>query len=384
MVLAVPGPNKVRRDCSEALCGGASSLYHCPPRRRAHCAAIGRRAVHQGGGSRDSRGQGKPRAEDDPKDHANRGPSSQRRRRKGSADSEAFGQRPGGGHRGDLRQATRWSRPSPFAAFLYNRFHVCPHLQLTPYEAAFGGKPYAGRLCIFGETVYGKMVTPYKGRAQWVAGAWVGINPANDTHSILTDKGAIEAASVRRAATQEPPSKFCGLPWEAASAVLRPKKAKRVGPVAVAFPVADQAPKGRDDDEHGPSSDEEARAVEQAAQALESAKALEEKARDEKAHASDSSEEMIAGEAAPPSRAGSPQRRPEQAAAASAGTKPAPSGPTRRHRERHRPAPRGPTRRHRERHRPAPSGPTRRHRERHRPAPSGPTRRRTLTTATRP
>ncbi|CAE7231548.1 RE1, partial [Symbiodinium microadriaticum] len=66
----------------------------------------------------------------------------------------------------------------------------------------------------------------------------------------------------------------------------------------------------------------EARAVEQAAQALESAKALEEeKARDEKAHASDSSEEMIAGEAAPPSRAGSPQRRPEQAAAASAGTK---------------------------------------------------------------
>ncbi|CAE7221970.1 RE1, partial [Symbiodinium sp. KB8] len=56
--------------------------------------------------------------------------------------------------------------------------------------------------------------------------------------------------------------------------------------------------------------------------ALESAKALEEeKARDEKAHASDSSEEMIAGEAAPPSRAGSPQRRPEQAAAASAGTK---------------------------------------------------------------
>ena len=204
---------------------------------------------------------------------------------------ETYGKLPVGA---DLRL---WAQPH--AAFLYNRFHVCPHLQLTPYEAAFGGKPYAGRLCVFGETVYGKMVTPYKGGAQWIAGAWVGISPANGTHSILTDKGAIEAASVRRAATQEPPSKFCGLPWETASAVLRPKRAKRVGPVAVAFPVADEAPKGREDDEHGPSSDEEARAVEQAAQALESAKALEEKAPDEKAHPSDSSEEMIAGRGGP-------------------------------------------------------------------------------------
>ena len=98
MVLAVPGPNKGGIALHEALCGGASSLYHCPPRRGAHCATIGRRAVHQGGGSRDSRGQSKPRAEDDPEDHANRGPSSQRRRRKGSADGEAFGQHPGGGH----------------------------------------------------------------------------------------------------------------------------------------------------------------------------------------------------------------------------------------------------------------------------------------------
>ena len=36
-----------------------------------------------------------------------------------------------------------WAQPH--AAFLYNRFHVCPHLQMTPYEAAFGGKPYAGK-----------------------------------------------------------------------------------------------------------------------------------------------------------------------------------------------------------------------------------------------
>ena len=72
--------------------------------------------------------------------------------------------------------------------------------------------------------------------------------------------------------------------------------------------------------------------MEQAAQALESAKALEEKARDEKAHASDSSKEMIAGEAAPPSRTSSPQRRPEQASAAS-------SARPRKHRSRHRPAP---------------------------------------------
>ncbi|CAE7764399.1 unnamed protein product [Symbiodinium sp. CCMP2592] len=57
--------------------------------------------------------------------------------------------------------------------------------------AAFGGKPYNGKLCIFGETVYDKMVTPYKGGAQWIAGAWVGPNPANGTHNILTDKGAI-------------------------------------------------------------------------------------------------------------------------------------------------------------------------------------------------
>ena len=67
---------------------------------------------------------------------------------------ETYGKLPVGA---DLRL---WAQPH--AAFLYNRFHVCPRLQLTPYEATFGGKPYAGRLCIFGETVYGKMVTPYK------------------------------------------------------------------------------------------------------------------------------------------------------------------------------------------------------------------------------
>ncbi|CAE7197298.1 RE1 [Symbiodinium sp. CCMP2592] len=142
-----------------------------------------------------------------------------------------------------------WSQQH--AAFLHNRFHVCPHMQLTPYEAAFGGKPYAGKLCIFGETVYGKMVTPYKGGAQWIAAAWAGPNPTNGTHNILTDK------------------------------------------VAVAFPTV-AAPPERDDDEHGPSSDEEANAVEKAA------KEIAEKA------GSDTSEEMIKGDGPPPS----PKRRP--------------------------------------------------------------------------
>ena len=64
--------------------------------------------------------------------------------------------------------------------------------------------------------------------------------------------------------------------------MLRPKRAKRVGPVAVAFPVADEAPKGREDDEHGPSSDEEARAVaEQASAASAGTKRKAEEAQEE-------------------------------------------------------------------------------------------------------
>ena len=187
-----------------------------------------------------------------------------------------------------------WAQPH--AAFLYNRFHVCPHLQMTPYEAAFGGKPYAGKICIFGETVFAKMSTPYKGGAQWVVGAWM--SPSSGMRHVITDKGGIEAASVRRSADQQPPGKFCGLPWQVSSAVLRPKTSKKIGPVAVTFPIA-AAPPTRDDDEHGPSSDEEANAVEEAAKNL-----------TEKGAASDTSEEMIKGDRPPPSRTPSARREP--------------------------------------------------------------------------
>ena len=125
----------------------------------------------------------------------------------------------------------------------------------------------------------------------------MGPSPSSGMHHVITDRGGIEAASVRRAADQQPPGKFCGLPWQVSSAVLRPKTGKKIGPVAVTFPIA-AAPPTRDDDEHGPSSDEEANAVEEAAKNLV-----------EKGAASDTSEEMIKGDRPPPSRTPSPRRQ---------------------------------------------------------------------------
>ena len=178
------------------------------------------------------------------------------------------------------------------AAFLYNRFHVCPHMQLTPFEAAFGGKPFDGKLCIFGETVYGKAITPYKGGAQWILGIWVGANTSNGSHHILTEKGAVEAAAVRRSSEQHPPTKFGGLPWMSLSAVVRPRKVKKLGPEPIAFPVVDSAPAEptapMPREALAPPRDEEAEAVEQAAKQLEAT-----------SQRSDSSDELIAGEMAP-------------------------------------------------------------------------------------
>ena len=114
------------------------------------------------------------------------------------------------------------------AAFLYNRFHVLQNFQKTPYELAFGGQPYKGKLCTFGETVFGKLVTPYKGGAQWCTGIWAGVNPHNGAHHILTENGAIESNAVRVSAEQLDVAKFKGLPWETKAVVIKIKK--RVAP----------------------------------------------------------------------------------------------------------------------------------------------------------
>ncbi|CAE7447090.1 GIP, partial [Symbiodinium sp. CCMP2456] len=140
----------------------------------------------------------------------------------------------------DLRA---WSHSH--ASFLYNRFNVVAGLQRTPYEMAHGGKPVTAKLCCFGEVVFGKVPRSFKGEPVMIDGMWVGISEHNGTDWVLTEHGAVQATSVRRASkelqlpTKELLEKYHGLPWE--KTTVEKKRRKRAPVVPLAAPLADVA-----------------------------------------------------------------------------------------------------------------------------------------------
>ncbi|CAE7417809.1 GIP, partial [Symbiodinium sp. CCMP2456] len=140
----------------------------------------------------------------------------------------------------DLRA---WSHSH--ASFLYNRFNVVAGLQRTPYEMAHGGKPVTAKLCCFGEVVFGKVPRSFKGEPVMIDGMWVGISEHNGTDWMLTEHGAVQATSVRRASkelqlpTKELLEKYHGLPWE--KTTVEKKRRKRAPVVPLAAPLADVA-----------------------------------------------------------------------------------------------------------------------------------------------
>ncbi|CAE7202129.1 unnamed protein product, partial [Symbiodinium necroappetens] len=129
------------------------------------------------------------------------------------------------------------------AAFIYNRFHVLPGLNKTPFELAYGGKLFEQKLCEFGEIVYGRVLRKYKGEAQWIKGVWCGINPHNGSHRLMSTFGHIECNAVRRGTAEvqmtaaEIEKEMFGLPWEHGIVEKRRQAKRRQAPTAIGAPV---------------------------------------------------------------------------------------------------------------------------------------------------
>ena len=83
------------------------------------------------------------------------------------------------------------------AAFLVNRFRVLEKCGKTSHELATG-RPYKGKLALFGESVMFKRMVQYKGSNVFQRGVWVGKHPWNDSHIVLTSEGAFESRTIRR------------------------------------------------------------------------------------------------------------------------------------------------------------------------------------------
>ena len=71
------------------------------------------------------------------------------------------------------------------AAWLLNRYHIHSALGMTPYQCVYG-RPYLGRICGFGSTVYGLVGTASKYKPRWTKGAWL-TKDGSDQNVIATD-----------------------------------------------------------------------------------------------------------------------------------------------------------------------------------------------------
>ena len=129
------------------------------------------------------------------------------------------------------------------AAFIYNRYHLLPGVNRTPFELAYGGKVYNQKLCEFGEVVYGRVIRKYKGEAQWLKGIWCGVNPHNGAHRLMSAFGHLECNAVRRGTAEiqmtaaEIEAEMFGLPWEHGIVEKRRQARRRAPPIAVGVPV---------------------------------------------------------------------------------------------------------------------------------------------------
>ena len=82
------------------------------------------------------------------------------------------------------------------ASWLHNRFAV--RQGQTAYERCCD-RMYTGRLCMFGETVFGYLKTSLKGAPRWTKGVWLGKTQSNDCHILSTPGSKLFVTrSVRR------------------------------------------------------------------------------------------------------------------------------------------------------------------------------------------
>ena len=83
------------------------------------------------------------------------------------------------------------------ACWLLNRYHVTSATGMTAYLSV-KGRPYRGRVCCFGETVYGLDPLQAKYKSQWRPGAWLRKDHMDHDLILVNDNEVVRCKAVRK------------------------------------------------------------------------------------------------------------------------------------------------------------------------------------------
>eukprot|EP00434_Breviolum_minutum_P036030 symbB.v1.2.031909.t1/scaffold3757.1/size50859/1 len=86
-------------------------------------------------------------------------------------------------------------------AWLVNKFHKSSTTGLTAFQCVHG-RPYRGRICTFGESVYGHDAKQSKYRLQWREGLWLGKDNFDHDLVAVGDNEVLRCKAVRKASEE--------------------------------------------------------------------------------------------------------------------------------------------------------------------------------------
>ena len=107
------------------------------------------------------------------------------------------------------------------AAWLLNRFHVSSATDMTAFMS-LRGRPYKGRVCLFGQVVYALDALQAKYTAQWRRGVWLGKDEADMDIVAVGSREIIRSKAVRKTAEEWDATLLVALeigPWDAKKSV---------------------------------------------------------------------------------------------------------------------------------------------------------------------
>lgn len=82
------------------------------------------------------------------------------------------------------------------ASWIYNRFHVHATMKVTPYQVLHG-RPYRGKITLFGQVVFGLDPLIKKYRPAWRKGIWLGKDGANQDIVATSDSEITRSKAIR-------------------------------------------------------------------------------------------------------------------------------------------------------------------------------------------
>ena len=95
-------------------------------------------------------------------------------------------------------------------AWLINKFHRSSATGLTAFQCVHG-RPYRGRICTFGESVYGHDAKQSKYKLQWRRGLWLGKDNFDHDLVAVGDNEVLRCKAVREASEEWDGSAFLSL-----------------------------------------------------------------------------------------------------------------------------------------------------------------------------